>query len=528
MEEITLLEDVFLFLPDGTFREGAIAFSPAGIVAVGDRNMVRGKGGKKAKNIRLPGALVIPGFCDGHTHMLAGAMQHARLNLREARDRKQVLARVAAWVAEHPDNPWILGQWDESSWGGELPDRTWVDEACGARPLFLTRSDMHSAFANSKALEIGGVRKETPDPPGGRISRDPRTGEATGLLLEKAMELVSPKIPETSEAEKIRSLKDAFAFAHRLGITAVHDVFFRSSWDVLGIYRSALESSETGLKVYLRVLLKDLDRLLGLREEFPPRMFLDGVKDFIDGSLGSTTAWLEEPYTHAPSEKGISCLENIPEFREEVKRAAGAGVTVSLHAIGDAAISLAQDVFLECIDGKVGRAPLRIEHFQHPSPENIAAMGHPRLFASLQPAHLQDDAAAAEQKLGPERAALSYPVKALVDRGVPVIFGSDWDVADLNPLVGIHAAVTRVDKGGKFPRGWHPEQRITPSQALRCYTAVPSRGTRILRRTGELKEGWEADLTVLDRNILCLLPEEIPCARVIMTIISGHSVYDAV
>ena len=527
MAEITILNDVFLFLPDHSTRSGAIGFDSSGILAVGDVKMVRGRAGKMAKSISLPGALVIPGFVDSHTHMLAGAQQLTRIDLRSVNNRDEFTRKIRTWVKENPSIPWVLGQWSDILLGGELPDRAWVDDASRDKPLFLARFDMHSAVANSRALEIAGIGKNTPDPSGGRIVRDPRTGEPTGLLLEKAMALVAGKIPPLTDSQRVQLLKDALQYAHRLGLTAVHDVFFQSKWEDLDIYRSALAEEKAGALVYLRVSLRDLDRLLAaLGEKGPARLILDGVKGFIDGTLGSTTAWLEEPYAHNPRERGIPCIDDPKEFREGVRWAAAAGVTVSLHAIGDAAIGFAQEVYRECIQKGLGKAPLRIEHFQHPGEKHIAAMDHPRLFASVQPAHLLDDAPMAEERLGPRRAALSYPIKSLLEKGCRVIFGSDWDVADLNPLIGLQAAVTRVDKANRYPGGWHPEQRISISRAIECYTSTPPLATRISRRAGKLLEGMEADLTVLDRDITSISPDQIKKARALMTFVEGQIVFD--
>jgi predicted amidohydrolase YtcJ len=527
LEETVILDDVFLFMPDGSTQKGAIAFSPSGIVALGDKSGVREKAGKNSRVISLPGALVIPGFVDAHTHFLAGALQLTRINLRSVKNRDEFTRKVQAWVEENPSLSWVLGQWSDIFLGGDLPNRNWVDEASRGKPLFLARFDMHSAIANSRALEIAGIGKNTPEPSGGRIVRDARTGEPTGLLLEKAMDLVADKIPPLTDSQKAQGLGNAFRYAHRLGLTAVHDVFFHSKWEDLDIYRQVLGGEKDGLRVYLRVSLRDLDRFLSaLKEPNPDRLILDGVKGFIDGTLGSTTAWLEEPYAHNPGEKGIPCIDDPEEFREGVRRAASAGVTVSLHAIGDAAIGFAQDIYGECIQGGLGSAPLRIEHFQHPGEKHIAAMNHPRLFASVQPAHLLDDASVAEERLGPRRAALSYPIRSLLDGGCRVIFGSDWDVADLNPLVGLRAAVTRVDKANRFPEGWHAEQRISVSQGIECYTSTPPLATRIPRRAGKLLEGMEANLTVLDRDITSFCADPITEAKVLMTIVGGHIVYD--
>lgn len=506
-------------------RRGAIAFSTSGIIAAGDNSAVQEKAGKKSRIIPLQGALVIPGIADGHTHMLSGALQLTRVDLRAVKNRDEFSSRIRAWAEENPSLPWILGQWADTFLGGKLPSRDWVDVASRSKPLFLTRFDMHSAVANTRALETAGIHNGTPDPPGGKIVRDPRTGEPTGLLLEKAMKLVTDQIPPLPDAERVKVLQKAFRMAHGLGITQVHDVIFH--WRDLDVYRVALEN-EPGLKVLVRVPYQEMDYLLAARnQEAAGRLILDGVKGFIDGSLGSTTAWLEEPYAHNPSLCGMSCMEDMREFQAQMKRAAQAGFSVSLHAIGDAAIGFGLDLFHEIIREGRGRAPLRIEHFQHPGRKHTERTGHSRLFASLQPSHLLDDAGPAEERLGPERAALSYPIKSLLDWGCPVIFGSDWNVADLNPLVGLQAAVTRVDKVRRFPRGWHPEQCVSISEAIECYTATAVRATRVPQKAGKLTAGMEANLTILDRDITSMPAEEISEAKAIMTVTSGYIVHRA-
>lgn len=528
MKELTVLDDVFLFMPDRSVRRGSMAFDNSGIMAIGHKETVRGKVGKRARPISLSGALVLPGFVDGHTHLLAGALQLTRIDLRTVKNRDEFSKRVQTWVEENPSLPWILGQWADTFLGGKLPCRDWVDDVAQSKPLFLTRFDMHSAVANSRALEIASIDKGTSDPPGGRIVRDPQTGEPTGLLLEKAMDLVADKIPPLTYPQKAQLLQNALEYAHRFGLTAVHEVFFHSRWEDLNIYRAALEKKESGLRVYLRVSLRDLDRLLATsQDQLPTRLLLDGVKGFIDGTLGSTTAWLEEPYAHNPSERGIPCMDDPLQFREGVKSAASAGVSVSLHAIGDAAIGFAQEIYWECIEKRLGTAPLRIEHFQHPAEKHIDAMNHPRLFASIQPAHILDDAPVAEERLGPRRAAISYPIRSLLDRGCQVVFGSDWDVADLNPLVGLQTAVTRVDKANRFPEGWHPEQRISIPQAIESYSSSAAHATRIPQRAGKLMEGMEANLTVLDRDITSIPVAQISKAKAILTIISGQIIHEA-
>ena len=274
MQEITILDDIFLFQANQKPRRGAIAFDPGGILAAGERDAVRSNFGKKSRVISLPGALVLPGICDGHTHMLSGALQLTRIDLRSVKSREEFSSKIRAWADANPSLPWILGQWADTFLGGDLPARQWVDDVSRGKPLFLTRFDMHSALANTRALEIAGVSKRSPDPSGGKIVRDPRTSEATGLLLEKAMDLVAVRIPPMPDAERARALQKSFRLAQGLGITQVHDVI--SHWRDLDVYRAALGQGP-GVKVFARVPFQELDRLLsGLEGEPSGRLVLDG------------------------------------------------------------------------------------------------------------------------------------------------------------------------------------------------------------------------------------------------------------
>jgi hypothetical protein len=526
MTQTTILDDVLLFMPDGITTRGAIAWAGEGLLAVGDGAMVRDRAGSGARRINLPGALVLPGLTDCHTHMLPSAIELSQVRLRSARSRREFVDRVAAWISRNPSAPWILGgQWDDALWGNEPPTRDWVDPVAPERPLLLYRYDMHSALVNSAALRVAGISRETPDPPGGRIVRHERTGEPTGWLVEKAMDLVSSRIPPMSDPEKIRLLRHAFHEAQRLGLTAVHDLVWR--FDHRGLHRAALEADPCGLTVFLRSPIEELSRFLeGRREGGGGRLVLHGVKGFTDGSLGSRSAWLREPYRGSLTDTGVSWVEDQDAFAAMVRDAAAHEVPVSIHAIGDAAIGYTLGVFHDCIRRGVGSAYLRIEHFQHPSAEDILAVDHPRLVVSGQPLHLSFDAPAAEERLGPERAALSFPFRTLLGLNCNLVFGSDWLVSDLNPLLGIHAAVTRKDSQGRWPQGWVPEERISVAEAVRCYTANAAKAVGWGGRAGELRAGLRADLTVLDRDITAVSPDRIPDARVLMTVAGGAVVHD--
>lgn len=522
---VTVLEGAFLLLPHGSTIRGALAWTQGSILAVGESDQVSRAAGPGARRIRLDGALVLPGLWDCHTHMLSGALEQAQVQLRSARSRDEFVRTISAWMEANPLEPWVLGGgWDDALWGGEPPNKEWVDGITGGKPLFLIRYDMHSALANSSALDLAGIRRGSPDPPGGRILKDPTTGEPTGWLLEKAMDLVGARVPPMGKKRQVELLSSALNTAMKLGLTALQDLV----WDFqdLEIHREVFSKGGPGIRVFMRTPIEKLDQFLDAREQgWPPGLVLHGVKGFLDGSLGSRTAWLREPYEGLTQDKGVSWVSDPEGFREIVFRAARNQVPVSLHAIGDAAIGMALEIYWECIQRGFGRAPLRIEHFQHPSYRDIQAMDHPRLVASMQPLHLRFDAMAAQQRLGPARARYSFPIRTLMGLGCTVVFGSDWSVADLNPLLGIHAAVTRQDNEGRWPDGWIPWERISVVQAIQGYTALAAKATGLGERSGELRPGWSADLTILDRDITSCSPEEICKARAIMTVVGGKIVH---
>ncbi len=459
--------------------------------------------------------------------MLPSAIERSMVQLRTARSRGEFVERIRQWLDQNPEAPWVLGgQWDDGLWGNEPPRKEWVDEITPHRPLWLYRYDMHSALANSVALRTAGITRHTSDPPGGRIVRDERTGEPTGWMVEKGMDLVSAHIPPMPDGEKVRLLRDALHEAQRLGLTALHDLVWR--FDDSALHRAALEADPGGLTVFLRPPIEELSRFVSERREgWPSRLILQGVKGFTDGSLGSRSAWLRKPYRGSTTDTGVSWVDDQDAFAAMVRDAASREVPVSIHAIGDAAIGYTLSIFHDCIRRNIGSAPLRIEHFQHPAAEDILAMDHPRMVASMQPLHLSFDAAAAEERLGPERASLSFPARTLLGLRCNVVFGSDWSVSDLNPLLGIHAAVSRQDSDGRWPGGWIPQERVSVAQAIQCYTRNAARSVGWGDRAGELRSGFRADLTVLDRDITACSPEEIPRTQVLMTVTAGQTAFQS-
>jgi predicted amidohydrolase YtcJ len=505
-------------------RRVSLAWREDRIVAIGPDDEVSRRVGPEARRVDLEGALVLPGLWDCHTHMLYGALQGARLDLRNIKSKEELRRAIAQWIRANPQEPWIVGAgWDETSWGGELPKKEWVDDITGSRPLFLIRYDMHSALANSRALQMAGIGRDTEDPPGGKIVRDPDGGEPTGWLLERAMELVERLIPEVAHERKAKLLEKALEEASRLGLVGLNDILF--DIEDIEIYGTVYAGARDLPRVFLTIPMEELSRFALVQErELPDGVKVYGLKAFLDGSLGSRSAWMREPYLDRGDYKGVSWISDWKGFKELVLEAARSNIPISLHAIGDEAIARALEVYWEVIRGGMGKGPLRIEHFQHPSPHQIGAMDHPRLVASMQPIHMRFDAPIAEQALGPQRARWSFPIGSLLGRKCAVVFGSDWPVAPLDPLQGIQAAVERVDQDMRWPNGWIPEERIGIVEAIECYTR---NSTRVMgmKEAGELREGFLADLTVVEDDITACEPRAISQSRVLMTVVGGKVVY---
>ncbi|MEJ5376354.1 MAG: amidohydrolase [bacterium] len=525
-QDVTVLEEVSLFMPEGVILRGSLAWAGQHILCLGETRQVLGAAGPRARRIKLKGALVLPGFWDGHTHMLSGALEQGQVQLNAVKDRNEFREAIFHWVNQNPQEPWIVGSgWNDALWGGLAPSKQWVEDVSAGRPLFLLRYDMHSALVNSVALKLAGIGPNSSDPQGGRIIRDPSTGEPTGLLLEKAMELVARLIPPPSLSTRARLLSRALEKAVALGLTSIQDLV----WDFgdTQVHTEVFSRQGARPRVFLRTPIEQLSQFLEARDwQWPSGILLQGVKGFLDGSLGSRSAWLRKPYEGTEADCGVSWVSDNARFREMVMEAVRQDVAVSLHAIGDAAIGKALELYHECIQRNLGRASLRIEHFQHPSQQDIMGMDHPRLTASVQPLHMVFDAAPTEQRLGPERARLSFPLRSLMELRCNVVFGSDWSVADLNPLLGIQAAVTRRDRDGRWPGGWIPDQCIGIEQALKAYTWNAARSVGFHEISGCLAQGRLADLTVLDRDITSCEPLQIPEARVLLTVVEGKMMYE--
>jgi len=507
----------------------AVATRGDTIISLGDSATIARLVGEKTTVLANGAGLVTPGLMDGHVHFLSGGYQLSSVDLRPADSPADFIARLKAFAAERRPGEWILGgDWDHERWqGSPLPRRDWIDSVTPNNPVFLSRLDGHMGLANSLALRAAGITRATKPIPGGTIVTDPRTGEPTGVLKDEAMGPIYAAIPATTPAQDDAALARALAFAASKGVTAVAAV--SAPWNEVAAFKRARAAGTLSLRVSLYPALAAWRRVADTVAANGPGddwIRLAGVKGFIDGSLGSTTALFFDPYEDEP---GTSGLLVTPEdsLRSQIGRADSAGLQVVVHAIGEKANSLVLDIYDSVAKAHGPRdRRFHIEHAQHLRPAEVERLAAQGVIASMQPYHAIDDGRWAGKRLG-KRVVNSYVFKSLLEHGAHLAFGSDWTVAPIDPLLGIYAAVTRRTLDGKNPDGWIPEQKITVEQALRAYTSGDAYGVFAEGSRGVLRKGYRADLVLLDQDLFTIPPEAIQSVQVRATIVGGKPVYRA-
>jgi len=509
----------------------AVAIYGNRVVATGSSKEINAMSGPQTRVIDARGQLVLPGFNDAHVHFLSGGFQLASVDLRDANTPEEFAERIRQFAEKLPPGRWITGgDWDHERWpGAPLPTKELIDRYTPNTPVFVNRLDGHMSLANSAALKLASVTRETKDPPGGLIVHDAKTGEPTGVLKDAAMSFVWKVVPASSFEEKLTAARAATEHAARLGVTSVQDM---SAGNDVGVYQTLLDRGELKTRIYAVSPLPSWERLArtGVRSHFGSEMLrIGGLKGFSDGSLGSTTAFFYDPYNDAPDTRGLAGDEMFPEgaMLERVRGADRAGLQVMIHAIGDRAndsiLSIYEQVTRE--NGERDRR-FRIEHAQHLRPQDISRFGRDKVIASMQPYHAIDDGRWAEKRIGHERARTTYAFRSLLDAGAMLAFGTDWTVAPLDPLLTIYAAVTRRTLDGKNPTGWIPEQKISVAEAVRAYTVGSAYAEFSEKEKGTITPGKFADMVILSRDIFKIDPKEIESAKVVLTIIDGRVVYE--
>jgi predicted amidohydrolase YtcJ len=513
-----------------TPKAEAIAIADGSIVAIGSNAEIRQLADAKTRAVDLKGGFVAPGFIDNHVHFVNGGMALAQVDLRDAASRAELTRRIAQAAAKLPKGQWIKdGNWDHELWGGELPTRDWIDKQTAATPVFISRLDGHMALANSLALKLAGIDEKTPDPEGGSIVRD-KNGRATGVLKDNAMNLVAKVMPPPSDRELADGLERAMEHAVARGVTQVHDMGGVEDWRVIELYRRTKASDKLRLRIYSFAPLADWRKAAEYKQRNGTGdawLRWGGLKGFVDGSLGSTTAWFHQPYDDAPNTTGLT-MSDPEQLRAQIVAANSAGLHITVHAIGDRANDWLLDAFEKVEQAGPKRDwRFRIEHAQHLTPAAIKRFGPLGVVASMQPAHAIDDGRWAQKRIGAERLKGTYAFRSLIDAGAHLTFGSDWPVAPLDPLTGIYAAVTRRTGDGANPNGWQPQQKITVAEALRSYTAENAWAGFQEGKVGVLKPGALADFVVLSKDLFAVPPAEIIDVKVVRTVIGGREMYVA-
>jgi predicted amidohydrolase YtcJ len=452
------------------------------------------------------------------------------VQLKDVKTKQEFINTLAQFCGSHPGDYWILGgDWDHEAWGGELPAKEWIDSVSGEHPIFIMRYDGHMALANSKALGISKIDRNTKTPPGGEIIHDAK-GEPTGIIKDEAFALIDKNIPPPSEKEYEEYFLHASTHAVENGVTSVHDMGSYGGWPELETYRKARANNKMLCRIYAFVPLKDwkkLDEYVKANGKGDDLLYWGGLKGFVDGSLGSTTAWFYQPYLDAPNTSGFTVTDTA-DLRSWVLSADAAGLHVAVHAIGDRANDFILSVFETAEKNNPGMDHrFRIEHAQHLTGNAISAFARLKVIASMQPYHLVDDGNWAYKRLDEKRLKGTYAFNSLLNSGATLSFGSDWTVAPLSPLLGIQAAVTRQTGDGKNPNGWFAEQKISVEQALKCYTISNAYGSFNENKLGKIKVGMLADLTFLDKNLLKIDPKTIKDVKVMRTVVDGKEVYNS-
>ncbi|MDP1892497.1 MAG: amidohydrolase [Gemmatimonadaceae bacterium] len=504
----------------------AVAVEGAHIAAVGSSAEIRKLAGTGARIIDAHGAMVVPGLIDSHVHFIEGGFALQSVKLRDAKTKAEFIQRIGDFAKTIPAGTWILnGDWDHENWGGELPTRQWIDAVTPNNPVWINRLDGHMSLANSAALKAAGVTRDVKDVSGGTIVRD-AAGEPTGVFKDNAMGIVDRAVPPAGAEMTDRALRAAMQHVNEQGVVAVHHM---GGWGDLAAFERAHKAGTLTTRIYASVPLSSWKRLAdtvkarGIGDDW---VRIGGLKGFVDGSIGSHTAAMLEPFTDAPNDRGLM-VNSEADLYAWASAGDKAGLQLLVHAIGDRAIRVLLDIFERVAreNGPRDRR-FRIEHAQHIAPADMARFGALGVIPSMQPYHAIDDGRWVDRVIGAERSKGTYAFKSLLDTKASLAFGSDWFVAPPTPLMGIYAAVTRRTLDEKRPGGWVPEQKITVEDALRAYTAGAAYAGFAEGTRGVLKKGMLADITMIDRDLTQIAPETIRDAKIVRTIVNGKVVYE--
>jgi predicted amidohydrolase YtcJ len=521
-------------------RAEALAVRGDRVLAVGARDEIMKWKGPATQIIDLGGRFVMPGFNDAHMHMASAGLEKMNVDLVGVKTLGEFRDRLHAKCEAAGPGEWVIGEgWDETLWPvPTLPSRWDVDEVAGSHPVYLERVDGHIGVANTRALQLASVTVATRDPEGGKVDRD-ENGTPTGILREKAQELVQAAIPKPRPEKRRRAIELALADLASHGITSAQDY---SQWEDFHVYEQLEREGKLTARISEWLTFDDsLEELNRERNSHPAsdHMLHTGMlKGFMDGSLGSKTAALLEPYSDDPKNSGLPQYD-AAKLNAMTKERVLAGYQVGFHAIGDKGVQMALDAFagaekaaneakVKAVDG--GRSNLsgyrlRIEHAQVTTPEQIARFKELKVIASMQPSHVLTDMNWAESRLGPKRAQHSYAWAEFLQNGVTLAFGTDYPVEPVTPFRGLYAAITRMSEDGT--KSYYPTQKLNIDQAIAAYTTGAAFAEFAEKEKGKLAPGMLADFVVLDQDITSAAPPKILETKVVRTVVGGKTVYEA-
>jgi predicted amidohydrolase YtcJ len=521
-------------------RAEAIAVHGDRIEAVGSENEILKLKGPSTEVINLEGHFVMPGFNDAHLHLADAGLQGLTVNLTGVQSLTEFRERIKARVVTATPGEWIVGGgWDETLWPvKDVPTRWDIDEVTTDHPVLLDRVDGHAAVANTKALRMASITLASKDPQGGQIVRDP-TGQPNGVLRDTAIGAVSRLVPATSHDKRRQALEASLQDLAQWGVTSAQDnSVSQATWENFQVFEEIERDGKLTARISEWLKFDDsIDVLQQQRSSHPqtdPMLHTGMLKGFMDGSLGSHSAALLQPYADDPNNSGLPRYdqENLTQM---TKDRVAAGFQIGFHAIGDKGVQMALDAYAEAekdaheknIKAANGGDDyrLRIEHAQVTNPAQVAQFKKLKIIASMQPSHLLTDMNWAAARLGPERAAHSYSWSEFLNAGVPLAFGTDYPVEPVNPFRGLYSAVTRKSEDGK--KDYFPAQKLTIDQAIAAYTTGAAFAEFAEKDKGKLAPGMLADFVVLDRDLTASIPAKILGTKVLRTVVGGKTVYQA-
>lgn len=507
------------------------------VVFVGSDSNAQKYVGKGTRVVDLHGNTVLPGMADAHQHLSGVGFREMTLNLEGTTSLEDFLAKVKARVEQAKPNEWVTGRgWIETHWRPPVfPTRWDLDKVAPNNPVILGRADGHGAVANSAALKIAGVDKNTPNPFGGEISKDKETGEPNGMLLDAAQGLVRRRVPPTTREDAERAVVEGVKRDIQLGWTQIQDA--GGSYDDVELFKKLYGSGEIKLRIYKAVYGPgaNADRLLKegpIIGDFQNRLTVRTIKVVSDGALGSRGAALLAPYSDAPDTSGFLTVK-AEELRPMLIDALRQGIQVETHAIGDRANRFILDEYEKALNAvpvaqrKIANPRWRVEHAQIVNPVDIPRFAKLGIIPSMQPSHAIGDLFFAPSRLGFSRLAGAYAWESFIKSGVVVPGGSDAPVERGEPMIEFYAAVARKDQKGFSTEGWHPEEAVTREQALKMFTVWPAYAAFEEKLRGSIEPGKLADLTILSADIMKIPELEILKTHCVMTVIGGEIVYQA-